>query len=498
MSRSSIVVCTGEPIGMISPLLHGHFAEHLGRCCYDGLWVGTDSQIPNVDGFRRDVINALKRIGIPLLRWPGGCFADTYHWKDGIGPAEQRPRTIAESCGHQSVETNAIGTHEFIGLCQALGTQPYLAGNVGSGSPQELMDWVHYCNSLADTTLVRERIANGHPDSMGVRYWGVGNESWACGGNYDAIDYAREFKRFATFIKQIDQCVELVACGDHDLAWNTKIIEANRHHLHLLDHLSVHRYWSGGHSTGFTEAEYYQLQRGPDVVEKDIRGTAEIIDFFAGNQRHIGIAFDEWGVWHPDAVVTNDFEATSTMSDAVTAAGVFDVFNRWCHRLSMANIAQVLNVLQALIQTQGAEMWCTPTYHVFALYAPHRGAQSVKVDIANSSARDMPAVQARFPVPHIDAGQLSMLSASASVTDVGVVVSLSNRHMSDSQEVEITLRGKSMLRGELMTLAAAPNAHNSAAEPGRVGVQVSGIEAQDGKIVVILPPCSVQTLVLKG
>jgi alpha-N-arabinofuranosidase len=498
MSRSTVVVNTGEPIGRISPLLYGHFAEHLGRCCYDGLWVGPDSRIPNVHGFRTDVVDALKRVGIPLLRWPGGCFADTYHWREGIGPRENRPRTVAESCGEVSVEPNEVGTHEFIALCRELGAEPYLAGNVGSGTPQELMDWVHYCNATVDTSLVRERIANGHPEPMNVKYWGVGNESWACGGNYDALDYAKEFKRYATFIKQVDASVHLVACGDHDPNWNMKVVEANRNHLHLMDHISIHRYWSAGPATGFTEAEYYQLQRGPDVVERDIRATDDMLRFFEDGQHHVGIAFDEYGVWHPEATFRNAFEAPSTICDAVTAAGVFDVFHRWSHRLTMANIAQVVNVLQALVQTQGDQMWLTPTYHAFALYTPHRGAQAVKTEIQSAPTREMPAVHGKFPIPKIDPGTLSMLSASASVRDNAVVVSLSNRSYDSAQEVEIVFNGDTPAAGYVSTLSGdAPNAVNSVEDPERVGICRGDAVVRGNKLTVTLPPCSVQTVVLK-
>ncbi|BDI29552.1 alpha-N-arabinofuranosidase [Capsulimonas corticalis] len=497
MSRSSVVVCTDEVLGTISPLLYGHFAEHLGRCCYDGLWVGPQSPIPNKGGFRVDVLDALKRLGVPQLRWPGGCFADSYHWREGIGPPERRPRTLAESCGHQSVETNQIGTHEFMALCREIGAEPYLAGNVGSGSPQELMEWVQYCNATADTTLVRERAANGHPEPMNVRYWGVGNESWACGGNYDALDYAKEFKRYATFIKQVDHGVQLVACGDHSPEWNAKVVEANCRHLHLMDHLSIHRYWAGGHSTDFSEAEYYQLQRGPDVVDGDIRAADAMLTYFERPGHRIGIAFDEWGVWHPDATIASDFEAPSTLSAAVTAAGVFDVFHRWSGRLTMANIAQIVNVLQALIQTQGEHMWLTPTYHVFAMYAAHRGARAVRTEITGADMRAMPAVRQPFPVPQMEPGTLSMLSASASITDGGVAISLSNRHMTQTQEVEIELRGRTATRAVASILSGdGPNACNSAAQPSRVGPSEHVISVTEGKIIMALAPCSVQTVMV--
>jgi alpha-N-arabinofuranosidase len=498
MGRSSIVVRTEEKIGHISPLLYGHFAEHLGRCCYDGLWVGPESPIPNTAGFRTDVVDALNRIGIPLLRWPGGCFADTYHWRDGIGPAEDRPRTIAESCGEVSVETNQIGTHEFMELCRALNAEPYLAGNVGSGSPKELMDWVQYCNLTADTTLVRERATNGHPDPMSIRYWGVGNESWACGGNYDAADYAREFRRYATFIKQVDSTVELVACGDHDPAWNLKVIESNRNHLHLMDHISIHRYWSAGRATMFTEDQYYQLQRGPDVVDQDIHATDDIIRFFEDGKHRIKIAFDEWGVWHPEATMRNGFEAPSTMGDAVTAAGTFDVFHKWSDRLSMANIAQVVNVLQALVQTCGDRFWLTPTYHTFSLYAPHRGAQALKTEVTECASREMPAVKSRFPVPAMDAGSLAMVTASASVRDGALAISLSNRHIDEAQEVGIRVEGWGTATGVLATLSGdSANAHNDADNPSRVAIRRSDVCMRDGMLVLNLPACSVLTVILR-
>ena len=371
---SMLTIHAEETLGTISPYLHGHFAEHLGRCCYDGLWVGLDSHLPNTGGFRTDVIDALKTVGVPQLRWPGGCFADSYHWRDGIGPAESRPRTWAESCGENVVETNALGTHEFIALCRAIGADPYLAGNVGSGSVQELAAWVEYCNGTADTTLARERAANGHPGSMNVKFWGVGNENWGCGGNYDAESYAKEFKRYATFLKMADSSLQLVACGLSDRGWNLKLVETLKDNLDLIDHVSVHQYWTYGPALGFSDDEYYQSFGAAASVEEDIAFTDDILRFFSRGKHEIGIAFDEWGIWHPDASLASRYEAPSTVRDAVVGAGVLDVFHKWCRRVTTANIAQIVNVLQALVQTSGDKMWLTPTYHLFHLYAPHRGA----------------------------------------------------------------------------------------------------------------------------
>ena len=478
---AKLTLYTDEMLGTISPYLHGHFAEHLGRCCYDGLWVGLDSAIPHQGGFRTDIIDALKAVGVPQLRWPGGCFADSYHWRDGIGPPENRPRTWAESCGANVVETNALGTHEFIALCGAIGADPYLAGNVGSGSVAEMAGWVEYCNGTADTTLVRERAANGHPESMNVKFWGVGNENWGCGGNYDAETYAKEYKRYATFLKQADSSVQLVACGFNDRDWNLKLVETLRNHLDLLDHVSVHQYWTHGPALAFSDDEYYQSFGAAALVEEDIEYTDDILRFF-GKSKKIGIAFDEWGIWHPEAKIPN-VEAPSTLRDAVVGAGVLDVFHKWCRRVSTANIAQIVNVLQALVQTQGDKMWLTPTYHLFHLYAPHRGASAVRAEFET-------LVETREGLP--------LLSVSASKKDGRLAVSLSNRHKDEAQEVTLDIQGMAVSSGTLRTLAGTPSAHNSAEEPNAVGVTEQPINAAGSTVTLTLPPCSVQTLILSA
>lgn len=492
MPDATVTILVDEPLGVISPLLHGHFAEHLGRCCNDGLWVGPDSPIPNEDGLRRDVLCALRELGLPVLRWPGGCYADTYHWRDGIGPREKRPRSLGESCGLRVVEDNGLGTHEFIRLCREVKAEPYLAGNVGSGTPQEMMDWVHYCNSTLDTTLVRERAANGHPEPMQVRYWGVGNENWGCGGNYDAADYAKEFRRYATFLKMADSSIELIACGSHgNREWDLRVVETLRNHLHFLDHLSLHRYYSAGHATEFTEDEYYQVMRAGELIEADIGHTDEILRFFTGEKRHVGIAFDEWGVWHPQARSESNYEAPSTLRDAVAAAGVLDVFHRWCARVSMANLAQVVNVLQCLLQTQEDRMWRTPTYHLFCLYKPHRGAEALRVSL-ECATTNAPTLGSLKPNP------LPLLSASASRKDGNLILSLSNRHLTLPMEIQVKLWAGKLHAGMRETLTAdAPCAVNSAAQPDRVAVSHSEVSAaDDGTLILKVPACAVETVVL--
>ncbi len=417
---------------------------------------------------------------MPQLRWPGGCFADSYHWRDGIGPAESRPRTWAESCGENVVETNALGTHEFIALCKLIGADPYLAGNVGSGSVSELAGWVEYCNVTADTTLSRERAANGHPEAMNVRFWGVGNENWGCGGNYDAESYAKEYKRYATFLKMADSSIELVACGLNDRAWNLKVVETLRNNLDLMDHLSVHQYWTHGPALGFTGEDYYRAFGAAMTVEDDIKFTSEILEFFCAGRRKVGIAFDEWGIWHPEARPPTKFEAPSTVRDAVVGAGVLDIFHKWCRYVSTANIAQIVNVLQALIQTSGSQMWLTPTYHLFHLYAPHRGASALRAEFESMETH----------------GTLPLLSASASLKDGQLIVSLSSRHKEDASEVTLSLRGLSVRGGTVRTLSGTPDAHNSADNPDAVGVTEGTLDAQGDSLTLTLPACSVQTLTL--
>lgn len=472
-------------------MLHGHFAEHLGRCCVDGLWVGPDSSIQNRGGFRSDVLDALARLGVPQLRWPGGCYADTYHWRDGIGPRDRRPRTLGESCGLRVVEDNGFGTHEFIALCREIGAEPYLAGNVGSGTPQEMMDWIHYCNGTLDTELVRQRAMNGAREPWNVRYWGVGNENWGCGGNYDAADYAKEYRRYATFLRQADPSVELIACGGNsDQEWNLRVLETLRDDLKYLDHLSLHQYYEAGPATAFSETEYIQLMRAGDLVDEHLRATEDILSFFTRGKRQVGIAFDEWGVWHPEAKSHCGYEAPNTLRDAIAAAGVLDTFHRWCRRVTMANLAQIVNVLQTLIQTDEDRMWLTPTYHLFMLYKPHRGATALRTDVESESAK-APALRS------LTAGPVSLLSASASLTDGRVSISVSNRHQTEGRQVRVEVRGQRArsATGEILVVDAA-NAVNSAEEPAHVALREIEVRLDEGDAVVDLPPCSVATLTM--
>jgi alpha-L-arabinofuranosidase len=495
MSQTTLVVQADAPIGTISPRLYGHFAEHLGRCCYGGLWVGTQQRaMPQRAGFRLDVVDALRALPVPLLRWPGGCYADHYHWRDGIGPPEARPRRLGMSCGLQVEDDNSLGTHEFLWLCSELGAEPYLAGNVGSGTPQELADWVEYCNTHVPTTLGNERRANGAPEPFGVRLWGVGNENWGCGGNFDPVGYAREYARFATMLRHVDPDAELVVCGYED-DWNRQLLETLGRRVSLVDHLSIHRYWiHGGPEVAFSDEDYYALLTEAQATEAFIERTAEIIQDTVGATRRIGIALDEWGVWHPEARPWGPrgaeearypitYEQASTLRDALAAGIALEGFHRQCHVLSLANLAQVVNVLQAVVMTDGPRMWLTPTYHALRLHAPHFGATAlpVEVDGADSLPDGSPAV-----------------SATASRTERGMAVTLINRHLQNGAEVCVEPGTGSFAEGNAQLLTApTPHATNSADQPDRVAPIQVGVAADGSNAWRLdLPPHSLATLVL--
>ena len=497
MSDTTLVVQPDAPIGTISPRVYGHFAEHLGRCCYEGLWVGTGERtIPHSAGFRQDVLDALKALPVPLLRWPGGCYADHYHWRDGIGPPEERPVRLGMSCGLQVEDDNSLGTHEFLRLCTEIGAEPYLAGNVGSGTPQELADWLEYCNTSLDTALGGERRANGASDPFGVRLWGVGNENWGCGGNFDAVHYAREYCRYATMLRHVDPAAELVVCGFED-AWNIKLLETLGERAKLVDHLSIHRYWvHGGPESAFGESDYYGLLAEAQATEGFIQRTAEIIKDAVGVSHAIGIALDEWGVWHPEARTFGPrgevqarspvtYEQANTLRDALAAGIALEGFHRQCRVLSLANLAQIVNVLQAVVMTEGARTWLTPTYHTLRLHEPHLGASALPVEVGRADS-----------LPDGSAA----VSATASRSAQGMAVTLINRHLKNDAEVCIE-SGATGFGSASARILSAPTADaaNSADEPDRVAP--TDLPVRDngrGTWRLDLPPHSLATLVLRS
>lgn len=479
MSTATVSVRLDEPLGHISRHIYGHFAEHLGRCIDEGLWVGEGSSIPNDGGLRLDVLAALRNVQAPIIRWPGGCFADAYDWRDGIGPREHRPRRI--NVWWDKEEDNHFGTDEFMRVCQLTGAEPYVCANVGSGTPREMMQWLEYCNYGGTSTLAQERAANGHPAPYGVRYWGIGNENWGCGGQYDPADYANEYRRYAQYLRRLDPDVQFIACGfGHD--WNLSFLQ-NVKQLSLVNHLSLHHYYGGGPARGFSEQQYYELFANALKLEGIIERDAELVDFFARGSGHTRLAIDEWGAWHPEAVVKSGLYQENTLRDAVCAAMLFDVFNRHCAVISMTNIAQTVNVLQCLIQTVGERMWLTPTYHAYDLYRPHMEATALRTEVeCGRISDDLPSV-----------------SASASrASDGSVCVTCSNIHLQEACEVRVRVQGEGKPAGATVRLLAAEaaDAVNGPEAPEAVRPEAGEARVEGGKVVVELPACSTAALAL--
>jgi alpha-N-arabinofuranosidase len=478
-------ILADEPIGTVSPRLYGHFAEHLGRCCYDGLWVGKEcAEIPHEDGFRKDVLDALRAMPVPLLRWPGGCYADHYHWRDGIGP--ERPVRLGMSCGFQVLDDNTLGTHEFLDFCAKIGAEPYLAGNVGSGSPQELCDWIEYTNTSLPTTIAKERQANGRQEPWGVRLWGVGNENWGCGGEYVARDYGREYRRYAGMLRHVDPQAELVVCG-HDHCWNVELAETMRGKWHLANHFSIHRYWiEGGPGESFNAEQYYALLREADETEDFVKDTREILNATGGER--IGIALDEWGVWHPEArtfgpgcadTCTDGFEQACTQRDALAAAIALEGFHRQCGSLSMANLAQIVNVIHAPVRTDGTAFWLTPTYHLLRMHTPHLGGTALRTEVE---------------VDEATAG-LAAVGATATTQDGLTTISFTNRHHDQPVDIEVAISGP--IKSARLLAADLPNGQNTAEDPDAILANAlhTGWDGPD-KLIFTLPPHSMATVVV--
>lgn len=465
--RSLVAVKIDEQIGLIDPNIFGHFIEHLGRCIYPGIWVGKGSRIPNEDGLRRDVVQALKSISAPIIRWPGGCFADAYHWEDGIGPVERRPRGINIWWGGS--ESNGFGTDEFVHLCRLTGAEPYICVNVGSGSPREALAWLEYCNYSGNSKYADLRSLYGHPEPYKVKYWGVGNENWGCGGSFDPVYYAWEYRRFATFLKQADSSVKLIACGHTTRDWNLRFMEALKDFIHLVDYLSIHYYFGNpqryGGDVNFTDEQYLNLLFDVQILEYQIKQAISIVEFFSEGRKDIGIAVDEWGVWHPQATVESGLYQQNTLRDAILSAAVLNLFINYSRKVRMANLAQAVNVLQSICLTRGEKTVLTPTYHVFKMYQPHMGNWALKVEaespiIREPSEKDFAgsARQRRSIKP------LKALDASASISQDGknLVITLVNQSLDEDLDVEIVLDGEGEACGGNLTVLNAEDvrAHN--------------------------------------
>jgi alpha-N-arabinofuranosidase len=491
MTDASVTVHTEAGIDRIEPELHGHFSEHLGRCIYDGIW---HSQSADGNGYREDVTTLLSDLDMPVLRWPGGCFADDYQWEDGVGTRENRPRRRnlfwSQDRAEVPEEPNTFGTDEFLTFCERVGTKPYLATNVGSGDPQEATDWVEYACYDGDTELANRRRKNGRDEPYEVPYWGVGNENWGCGGQMSPEQYAREYRRFATYVGSMDNLMlddelELIACGFRDHEWNHRFMkEVSQSSWGVefpLDHLTLHHYY--GRTMSVAEADeddYDQFLVEALEIDDHIERIAATIDTFA-TTRDIGIIIDEWGAWHTEAVAESGLEQPGTVIDALSAAVVLDVFNDHADVMTMSNIAQTVNVLQCLVETAGDEAWARPTYRVFDLYAPHKGNEAVRMSVD-------------APTREVGDDELPLVGASASVSDDGErYVTVTNLDTRSAHTVEIGVGGddaadvdaKVLFEGQEPDLVAdADNADEFAAAD-------LGVDVEDGVLTAELEPSTV-------
>ncbi|HEU0140450.1 MAG TPA: alpha-L-arabinofuranosidase C-terminal domain-containing protein [Bryobacteraceae bacterium] len=482
-----LVVHADSEIAAIRPALHGHFAEHLGSCIYGGLWVGRDSKIPNIRGHRKQAVEYLRQLGIPVLRWPGGCFADDYHWRDGIGPAEKRPRRVNLWWG-QYTEDNSYGTHEFIDFCRLIEAEPYLAGNVGSGTPQELRDWMEYCNYPDGSTLSGERAANGSREPFRVRYWGVGNENWGCGGRMTADEYATHYRRFANYLTPEGGIggtkVFLIACGPNrnDTEWSRRFLSSMNRSLAMVHGFAMHFYSSGkSAATKFTnETAREQLSSFADLEKAVVQQHALLRSFDpVGN---IGLMVDEWGVW--DRIEAADEKRYGklwqqiTMRSAVAAGLGLNVFHRQADKLIMCNIAQIANVLHSLLLTDEDRCIRTSTYYAFELTKPHRGATAVRVENGDDDPLG--------------------ISISASRAGGQVVVTTVNPKIDEPARVECVLPGRGVKSVSARLLHHADmNACNTFENPDTIVPRMHQVETTKAGLRFEMPPLSVVTAVIQ-
>ncbi len=480
---------------VISRHIYGHFSEHLGRCIYDGFWVDPGMNLPKKDRIRLDVVEALKKIRIPNLRWPGGCFADEYHWRDGIGPRKDRPKMINTHWGGVT-EDNSFGTHEFLELCALLGAEPYIAGNVGSGTVEEMSKWVEYLNADGDTPMTRQRKENGRSQPWRVSFWGVGNESWGCGGNMTPEYYAGEYRRYATFARNYPGApLKKVAGGANAADYNWTEVLMKTIPRRMMWGLSLHYYtiptgkWDRkGSATQFDENEYFNTMKNCLFMDELVTRHAAIMDKYDPEKR-VALVVDEWGIWTDVEPGTNPgfLYQQNSLRDALIAATTLNIFNNHADRVRMANLAQTVNVLQSLILTRGAEMLLTPTYHVFDMYQQHMDARRVPLQI---TAPDYVNGMQKIPA----------VNASASLDARGrLFITLVNIDPASDITLRAELPGAAYkkLSGKLLGSAAFTDINTFENKTKIVPVVFKGAQIKAHDLVVKLPRHSVVSLLLE-
>jgi alpha-N-arabinofuranosidase len=513
LQDSRIEILLDEPIGTIAPEVYGHFSEHIGWVIYDGIWVGEDSKIPNINGFRKDLVDHMRRIQPGSLRWPGGCFADSYNWKDGIGPLNQRPRRAnfwintpfmqKAPDGPSKYEPNHFGTDEFLQFCELINTKPYLGVNARTLSAQDFVDWVEYCNSPAGaTTYGDKRVTNGRMEPYNVAYWGIGNESWGCGGDMIPEDYAEAFRRFTSFIPEFDSDLKLVAVGPSD-SWNnrdirwtqrlfTRLADKSNSWTYIPDRIagySLHFYCgtTGNSSIDYTDEDYYELLWRADQMEKIITEHWKVLGGFDFD-RKIKLYIDEWGAWHKQLTevhATHLFGQTSTMRDAFIAALTLDTFNRHADKVAVGNIAQLVNNLQSLFLAHEDRFVVTPNFYVFEMYKDHQNGQAVRTEFlapSTGGARDLWGLQ-----------------GSASLKGNRVFLTVVNPDINQKRETEVVISG-ARIKTATARVFSSPNIrdYNDLDHPDTIQPPVtSPLKIRNGGVVHEFEKASVTSLMLE-
>ncbi|HNX54443.1 MAG TPA: alpha-L-arabinofuranosidase C-terminal domain-containing protein [Prolixibacteraceae bacterium] len=479
----------------INKNIYGQFAEHLGRCIYDGIWVGKNSPIPNVNGYRKDLLEALQALKIPVLRWPGGCFADTYHWKSGIGPVNERPK-IKNVFWGGTVEDNSFGTHEFLNLCEMLGCDAYISANVGSGSVGEMVEWIEYMTSDDDIPMANLRRKNGREKPWNVKFMGIGNESWGCGGNMTVDYYVNLMKQYSGYVNVYNKDVFRVGSGANgdDANWTKVMMERGAANM---DGLSVHYYTIAGpnwdtktSATNFGEELYFSGLKKALFMDELVTRHSAIMDQYDKSKR-VGLMVDEWGIWtdqEPGSTPGHLFQQNS-MRDALIASVTLDIFNKHCERVKMANIAQIVNVLQSMILTKGDKMILTPSYYVFKMYNVHQDATLLPTSLITEQYKH-------------GEEEIPALSSSASVDKNGKIhVTISNLNPVNEEKLEINVAGKSFGKINSATVLTAPtfNAVNTFEKPDViVPVALKNVKKlADNKLELSIPGKSVVVLELE-
>lgn len=478
----------------ISRHIYGHFSEHLGRCIYDGFWVDPALNVQKKDRIRLDVVDALKKIHIPNLRWPGGCFADEYHWRDGIGPREQRPKMVNTNWGGVT-EDNSFGTHEFLELCELLGCEPYVSANVGSGTVEEMAKWVEYLNFDGISPMSAIRKQNGHEAPWKVSFWGVGNESWGCGGNMTPAFYADQYKRYATYARNYPGApLKKIVSGanDYDFNWTETIMKQVP--LHQMWGVSLHYYtvpltWNNkGSATSFSEQEYFTTMKKCLAMDSLVIKHSAIMDKYDPKKR-VALVVDEWGIWTNVEPGTNPgfLYQQNSLRDALIAGTTLNIFNNHSDRVKMAELAQTVNVLQALILTDKEKMLLTPTYHIFDLYKVHHDAQYLPI-------------QLNSPAYTSGNEQIPAVNVSASQDSTGVVhISLVNLNPTQKITVSTSLQEVKWktVNGQIVTSGKVTDV-NTFDQPNKIHIEkFNGAKKQGDQLVAELPPASVVVLELK-